>query len=326
MSIAHVEEQVFKRHQTPAQRRALTIALVNSMPDSAFLPTERQFRELLAEAAFDTRLRLFSLPEVVRVGDAAKHMRDQYEDFEDLFRGGIDAVIVTGTEPRTPDLRQEPYWGSMTRLIDWCGSQRISGVWSCLAAHVAVLHLDGIERRPLPDKLSGIYACHKMAPHVLTEGLPDGWHVPHSRWNNLFADDLSRAGYQILTGSPEVSVNLFAKEAGGLFVFLQGHPEYHEGSLPAEYTRDIGRYLRGERATYPTIPANCFDATLTASFLAFRAQALEQRNPALLAELPVRPRPTDRVSPWRPGATRLYQNWLSHVLAARSDVGDHLAI
>ena len=48
----------------------------------------------------------------------------------------------------------------------------VSTIWSCLAAHAAVLHIDGIERRALPESTS---ACSiaAAADHPMTEDFPE---------------------------------------------------------------------------------------------------------------------------------------------------------
>ena len=117
-----------------------------------------------------------------------------------LRRGRLDGLIVTGAEPRSArPATDEPYWDELTsagRL--GAGAHRISTIWSCLAAHAAVLHLDGIERQPLPVKLFGVFACRgrRGASDVRRPG--PGRRVPHSRCNDL-PEGLLAAGYQILT-------------------------------------------------------------------------------------------------------------------------------
>ena len=49
------------------------------------------------------------------------------------------------------------------------------------------------------------------------------------------------------------------KQRESLFVFFQGHPEYDAVTLLLEYRRDVGRYLRRERDTYPPMPQGYFD-------------------------------------------------------------------
>ncbi len=44
-------------------------------------------------------------------------------------------MIITGTEPRQPELREEPYWGSLTDLFSWAEENTSSAILSCLAAH-----------------------------------------------------------------------------------------------------------------------------------------------------------------------------------------------
>jgi homoserine O-succinyltransferase len=59
----------------------------------------------------------------------------------------------------------EPYWAAFSQLVDWASHNTISTLWSCLAAHAAVLRLDRIERVPLREKCIGIFDCDKLADH-----------------------------------------------------------------------------------------------------------------------------------------------------------------
>src|SRR6478672_2954132 len=130
----------------------LTIGLVNNMPDPALKATERQFMKLLQAAAGPRRIRFhcFSLPSVKRSPEARWHVESEYSELTELRRHKFDGLIVTGAEPVAPELDQEPYWRDLTELIDWAKVNTRSTIWSCLAAHAAVLHLDGIARRQLP--------------------------------------------------------------------------------------------------------------------------------------------------------------------------------
>jgi len=92
----------------------LDIGLVNNMPDAALKATERQFRTLLRTAADDlvVRLTIYSLPEVPRTDFGRHHVDTFYSSIDDLWSSRLDGLIVTGTEPRAPDLTDEPYWGA----------------------------------------------------------------------------------------------------------------------------------------------------------------------------------------------------------------------
>src|SRR2546427_12264791 len=104
-----------------ADANCLEIGLVNNMPDAALEATERQFRALLAAAAdgLVVRLTLYGLPDVPRTEWGRHHVSSFYSGIGDLWDRHHDGLIVTGTEPRAPDLRDEPYWGSLTRVLEW---------------------------------------------------------------------------------------------------------------------------------------------------------------------------------------------------------------
>ena len=128
---------------------------------------------LLEAAAGDSRILLhcFSLPSVKRSQPAKSRVDTQYTDIADLGRLKIDGLIVTGAEPNAATLPEEPFWQDLTEIIDWAEANTRSTIWSCLAAHAAVLHLDGIERHRLNAKCSGVFDCTKTGDHWLTENV-----------------------------------------------------------------------------------------------------------------------------------------------------------
>jgi homoserine O-succinyltransferase/O-acetyltransferase len=300
-------------------REPIVIGLVNNMPDAALRITERQVRDLLARAAGElpVSLRVFSLPELPRSEAGRLHVGQFHEPIAALWTSRVDALIVTGTEPKAVTLEDEPYWPALTRLVDWAEEHTISTIWSCLAAHAAAHYLDGIERQPLDGKLFGVFECDRATDHRLVDCGPPRWCVPHSRYNELPEEALLRAGYRILTRSPEVGADMFVKERQSLFLFLQGHPEYDATALFGEYRRDIRRFLAGERECYPKLPQGYFDREAAEAMLGFQERALRQRDIALLPNFPATAG-RELADPWRPTATRLYANWLT-CLTERKD-------
>ncbi len=99
------------------------------------------------------------LPCIARGEGAARHIKETYGDLDELTRDKLDGLIITGCEPMAASLADEPYWPSLTRLIDWAAGNTRSTIFSCLAAHAAVLHLDGIKRVRVAQKYSGIFGC-----------------------------------------------------------------------------------------------------------------------------------------------------------------------
>ena len=131
--------------------QAIRIALVNNMPDAALEDTELQFFDLLDAASGDVPVvvKLYSLTGVPRTDRGMRRLNSFYYGLDDLWNSQVDALIMTGTEPQQPSLRQEPYWCNLTNVLDWAERNTLSTVLSCLAAHAGVLHSDGIERHRL---------------------------------------------------------------------------------------------------------------------------------------------------------------------------------
>ncbi len=236
----------------------VTIGLVNNMPDPALEATERQFVDLIRAAAAKTivRLLLFSIP----ANSARRHHAPGHG------RALSRRVRALGRPCRRPDRDRhraahekpqgravlgdaEPGRGLGARYTT-------STIWSCLAAHAAVLHVDGIERRPLAGKLFGVFDCEPAASHPMTSDAKSGLRVPHSRYNDLPEPALVACGYRILTRSAVAGVDMFARQDKSFHLFLQGHPEYEAKDaaaripprrrpLPAARARRLSRPAAG---------------------------------------------------------------------------------
>ena len=180
---------------TPIDSRAkgrdgITLALVNNMPDPALEDTELQFFDLLDIASGDVPviIKLYSLTGIPRTDRGQRHLNSFYFGFDDLWNTPFDGIIVTGTEPHQPSLRDEPYWPTLTQVFDWAEQNTFSTVLSCLAAHASVLHGDGVNRHRLPDKQFGVFGSTKKCDHALTSRIADLIRFPHSRWNEVRAE------------------------------------------------------------------------------------------------------------------------------------------
>jgi homoserine O-succinyltransferase len=301
-------------HNNPSE--CLKIALVNNMPDPALEDTELQFFELLdaASGELPVLIKLYSLPEIIRSDRAQLHLSGFYFGIDDLLKTKFDGVIVTGTEPRERNLRNEPYWRTLTNVFDWAEGNTASAVLSCLAAHASVLHSDAIERSPLGDKQFGVFEYERTCDHPLTIGTGGSVRFPHSRWNEVREDALTSCGYSVLTKSPEAGVDLFVKQKKqSLFVHFQGHPEYFNRTLLKEFRRDVRRFLTGERETYPTMPRGYFDADGCKLLSEFRQKAENHRQEGLMDVFPENVLTDTSQSAWSSSAICVYRNWLQYL-------------
>jgi homoserine O-succinyltransferase/O-acetyltransferase len=299
---------------------AIRIGLINNMPDSALQSTETQFGGLL-EGASGTQpvtVRLSSFPELPRGPETLAHIDRSYWPLDDLLAEPLDALIVTGTEPRAPRLADEPYWHRFAQVLDWAEANTHASIWSCLAAHAAVQSLDGIERRRMPEKRSGVYEHQTASGDALLAGTSSPLRMPHSRWNDLSVEALRAAGYQMLSWSAASGADAFVRRRRSLMLFFQGHPEYEGTTLLKEYRRDVTRFLSAQQPHYPTLPHGYFSQQAIQALERFRDEAVAARKPDLMDRFPFAVIAAGLTNSWRDSAVAVYRNWLSFIVSAKS--------
>jgi homoserine O-succinyltransferase len=264
------------------------------------------------------------LPSIPRTESIVRRAASHYASVETLWNAGhdshdgLDGLIVTGKDPVSANLRDEPSWKVMTRVIDWARENTHSTVWSCLAAHAAVLHMDGIQRRRNGVKYFGVFECARVSEDPLLAGVPPRFNVPHSRWNGVGTEDLEARGYRVLARTADAGVDTFVKDSKSLFVFFQGHPEYESDSLLREYRRDVERYLRSETSTHPSIPRGYFDHATERALAALREKAMSGADGELRAHLATALKTSAIENTWHKTAVRIYRNWLEQIRARKN--------
>ena len=244
------------RHQTI---RELHIGVLNMMPDAALAATERQFFRLVGESNPIAQFYMhpFTLHELPRGEQAQAHIERYYDTFEQIREGGLDALIITGANVTHPDLSQEPFWEPLREVFEWAHENVTAVLCSCLATHAAMQFRHGQRRSPLPAKRWGVFP-HRLlrTDHPLINDVNTLFDVPHSRFNNISAEQFRDAGLHVLVESENGEVHLAVSADGFRVVYFQGHPEYDTVSLLKEYKREVRRYADGERSDYPPFPDN----------------------------------------------------------------------
>ena len=101
-------------------RDRVRIALINNMPDAALKIPKRSspdsFRTRPAICPFGSDY--YFLPSIPRSNRAKDKLQSRYLPWHRLREERVDAVIITGTEPHTEDLREEPYWDELSALFN----------------------------------------------------------------------------------------------------------------------------------------------------------------------------------------------------------------
>lgn len=292
----------------------LHIGLLNLMPDGAFKATERQFMRLVGSSHQDIQSYIypFTIPDPKRHPEIQTYIDDYYLSFEDIQEAGLDALIITGTNPANPRLEQEPFWEPLLQIVDWATRDVTSVLCSCLAVHAIAKHLHDIDRQPLKEKRWGVYSHRIIQPdHPLMRDIMTPFDVPHSRNNDVSQAQLEAAGFEILSASEVSGVHMAVSSDRFRIIYLQGHPEYDDISLLKEYKREVARYISGDREGYPQYPENYFGPHVQEILEAHQlsvVHALEGRStPPEFPESSIAPLVSNT---WRQAGRSIFDNWL----------------
>jgi homoserine O-succinyltransferase len=297
--------------------REMHIGLLNMMPDAALEATERQFFRLVGAAnpIVQFHMHPFTIHGLPRSAAAEEHIAKYYETFEQLKHDGLDGLIVSGANVSQPHLPLEAFWQPLTEVFDWARDNVASILCSCLATHALVQYSYGIERTHLGFKRWGVYSHHVVErPHPLVADINTRFDVPHSRFNEIFHEDLERVGLRVLVESEEAGVHLAVSPDLFRVVYFQGHPEYDTISLLKEYKREVMRYFNGEREDYPPFPEHYFNLEVSGVLNEYgqhlRSAKRAQRRPPEFPEAFI-VRHLDNT--WRDSAKALFNNWLGKI-------------
>ncbi|MEW6037884.1 MAG: homoserine O-succinyltransferase [Pseudomonadota bacterium] len=327
--VAHTDLPTFQRLREEGQDvlsveraahqdiREMHIGLLNMMPDAALEATERQFFRLVggANPIVQFHMHPFTIEGLPRSEQAAEHIARYYESFGRIREEGLDGLIVSGANVTHPHLQQEPFWQPLTEVFDWARANVTSILCSCLATHALFQYSYGVERTPLGFKRWGVYSHRVIEPlHPLVADINTRFDVPHSRYNEIFREDMEAAGLRVLVESEEAGVHLAVSPDLFRVVYFQAHPEYDTVSLLKEYKREILRYFSGEREDYPPFPEHYFSLEGGAALpAAAPAPPPPRRSGKAPPEFPEEFVLRHLDNTWRDTAKAVFNNWLGKI-------------
>ena len=258
--------------------RPLQILLLNLMPTK--IVTETQLSRLLGNTPLQVQLELMTMSTHQSKNVSQEHLLSFYKTFDQIKDRRFDGMVITGAPVEQMDFEQVDYWPELCRMMEWSKTHVHSTLHICWGAQAGLYYHYGIQKRPLPEKLFGVYPHHadyKRA--ILLRGFDDEFWVPHSRHTTVAREDIEGAeGLKILASSQEAGVYAVMNDQGRQ-IFITGHSEYAPDTLKREYLRDkdLGLPIH--------VPANYF------------------------------PEDDDRREPivrWRGHANLLFSNWLNY--------------
>ena len=277
------DENIFVMTETRAMNqdiRPLQILLLNLMPTK--IDTETQLSRLLGNTPIQVELTLvrMSTHESRNRNTPEEHLLAFYKSFDEVSHINYDGMVITGAPVEHLPFEEVDYWDELCRVMEWSKTHVHSTFHICWGAQAGLYYHFGIPKKPLPEKLFGVFP-HKLdyRRSILFRGFDDTFMVPHSRHTTVDRADIERVPeLRILASSEEAGV-FAVMTKNGRQIFITGHAEYDPQTLNREYQRDLA-------AGKPiSIPKNYFP------------NDDPSREPLVT---------------WRAHANLLYSNWLNY--------------
>ena len=275
------DENIFVMTETRAitqDIRPLKILLLNLMPKK--IETETQLSRLLGNSPLQVELELIHTKSHQSKNTPQEHMLAFYKTFDDVKERTFDGMIITGAPVEQMPFEEVEYWDELCEIMEWTKTHVHSTFHICWGAQAGLYYHFGIDKKPLDEKMFGIFPHTVDYKHpILFRGFDDVFMVPHSRHTTVDIEDVKKCKeIKILATSKEAGVYAMATKEGKQ-IFITGHSEYDANTLANEYFRDLnaGKPIK--------IPVNYFPDD-------------NPENKPLVT--------------WRSHANLLYSNWLNY--------------
>lgn len=222
--------------------RPLRIAILNLMPKK--IETETQLLRLLGNSPLQVDVELMQVSSHQSKNTPAEHLLHFYHTFRQLRDRRFDGLILTGAPVEQLPFQEVDYWEELSEIMDWSRSHVYSTLHICWGAQAGLYRHYGIQKRPLEQKLFGVFPhVTRIHYHPLTRGFDEEFLAPHSRHTTVWEDEVAACPHlEILADSHQAGLYLAARKDGRQ-VFVTGHSEYDRDTLDGEYRRDLGKGL-----------------------------------------------------------------------------------
>ncbi|WP_218310793.1 homoserine O-acetyltransferase MetA [Alteromonas antoniana] len=231
--------------------RPLEVGILNLMPNK--IETEVQILRLLSNTPLQINVDLIRIDNQAPKNTPQSHMDAFYHDFSQVADKKYDGLIITGAPLAHLDYEKVKYWDTMTTILEWAQRHVQSTLYLCWAAHAAMYHFYGIQRRLRAEKFSGVYEHRVLDPNnELLRGFDPLFYAPHSRYGHIeVAQYNSVPGLNVVAQSDTAGAYVVASEDKRM-VFVTGHPEYDPETLHDEFVRDT------DAGQSPAVPVNYY--------------------------------------------------------------------
>ena len=274
-------ENIFVMDETRAMHqdiRPLKVAILNVMPIKE--ETELQLLRVLSNTPLQVDVTFLNVKSHISQNTSASHLNKFYTFYDEIKNQKFDGLIITGAPVEQLPFEEVDYWDELCHIFEWSKKNVTSTLHICWGAQAGLYYHFGLEKKELPEKISGIFKHQVMnRKEPLVRGFDDEFYAPHSRYTEVALADVEKCNnLKVLAVSKDAGLYICLSE-GGKQVFVTGHPEYDRFTLDSEYKRDMGKGIN------PKMPKNYYPDD-------------NPENKPLLQ--------------WRSHSINLYSNWLNY--------------
>lgn len=239
------EENIFVMDEDRAMHqdiRPLQILILNLMPLKE--ATELQLLRLLSDSPIQLDITFMMVRSHHVKNTSMSHINKFYITFDEIKHQKFDGMIITGAPIEHMHFKDVDYWDELAEIMDWSETHVTSTMYQCWGAQAAMYHFYGIDKKPLPEKVFGLY-WHEISNRKipLVRGFDDAFLAPHSRHTETPLEDIENCGKILVLAKSEEAGFFLGMADEGRKVFVQGHPEYDRMTLDQEYRRDVDKGL-----------------------------------------------------------------------------------
>lgn len=258
--------------------RPIRILILNLMPLKE--ETELQLLRSLSNTPLQVDVTFMAAKSHVSKNTSTSHLNKFYLEFSQVRDKNFDGMIITGAPVEQMEFEEVDYWEELVQIMDWTESHVTSTIYLCWAAQAGLYHHYGLQKKPLKEKMFGLFWHKVMNRKIpLVRGFDDVFLAPHSRHTEVPIEEIHACRELTVLAESEEAGLFLAMADGGRKIFVMGHPEYDRVTLDGEYKRDMSKGLDIH------VPENYY-----------REDNPENR-PLLM---------------WRAHANNLYTNWLNY--------------
>ena len=241
------EERVFVMTGDRAEQqdiRPLKVAIVNLMPTT--LDTEMQLLRLLGNTPLQVDISFLRMGSHESRNAPPGHLQKFYSCANEIMRQGqrYDGFVITGAPVETLLFEEVDYWEELAALIDYTAKNVWSTLHICWGAQAALYRHYGIPKKPLPEKLFGVF------PHAVNErlsplfrGFDDEFLAPQSRHTECDRDAIAAEKALTIQSETDEAGVFIVTARNGREIYVTGHLEYDPLTLDKEYRRDVSKGL-----------------------------------------------------------------------------------